>query len=151
MRLALATWNGRISPVLDVARQVLMLDVDDGHISTRHEEALPGTDLHAQAARLAALGPQVLICGAISRPMAAMLAGKGLRIIPFTAGTVEHVLAAWLAGRLPSLSLRMPGCCGRARHCRSNAAGKLSHPPDGCGGKRWGDACRRVGKNKETA
>lgn len=65
MKLALATWNGRISPVLDVARQLLMLDVEDGRVIARREETLPGTEQQAQADRLAALAPQTLICGAI--------------------------------------------------------------------------------------
>jgi predicted Fe-Mo cluster-binding NifX family protein len=122
MKVALAIWNGRISPVFDVARQVLLLDVEDGHTTARHEEALPGTDPHAQATRLAALGAQVLICGAISHPMAATLATNGVRVIPFTAGTVDEVVAAWLAGYLPSAILSMPGCCGQQKRCRHGRA-----------------------------
>jgi predicted Fe-Mo cluster-binding NifX family protein len=133
MKVALATWNGRISPVFDVARQVLMLDVEDGRAIARHEETLPGTDPHAQADRVMALATQTLICGAISQPMAAMLAAKNVRVIPFTAGSVEEVLAAWLAGSLPSPALSMPGCCGRMRRCRGGRAG-------GRGGRGWGPA-----------
>jgi len=115
MRLALATWNGRISPVFDVARQVQMLDVEDGCVIARRAEMLPGTDPQTQAARLTALDPQTLICGAISQPMAAMLAAANIRVIPFTAGDVEQVLGAWLVGTLPNPALAMPGCCCRRR------------------------------------
>jgi predicted Fe-Mo cluster-binding NifX family protein len=123
MKVALATWNGRVSPVFDVAREVLMLDVANGGAIARHEEPLPGTDPQAQAARMAALGAEVLICGAISQPMAALLAAKSVRVIPFTAGTVEEVLAAWLAGSLPNPALSMPGCCGRMRRCHGGRVG----------------------------
>ena len=123
MKVALATWNGRISPVFDVARQVLLLDVDEGRERTRQEATLPGTDPQAQADHLTALAPQTLICGAISQPMAVLLAAKGVRVIPFTAGPVEEVLAAWLAGSLPNPALSMPGCCGRMRRCRGRGAG----------------------------
>ena len=116
MKVALATWNGRISPVFDVARQVLMLDVENGCVIARHEEMLPGTDPQAQAGRLAALAPQTLICGAISRPMAALLEASKIRVIPFTAGDVERVLGAWLLGTLPNPALSMPGCCRRRCH-----------------------------------
>jgi predicted Fe-Mo cluster-binding NifX family protein len=118
MKVALATWNGRISPVFDVARQVLVLDVKEGRAVSRHEEALPGTEPQAQADRLAALAPQTLICGAISKAMASLLAAMNIRVIPFTAGDVEKVLAAWLVGNLPDKSLSMPGCCGRQRRNR---------------------------------
>ena len=123
MKVALATWNGRISPVFDVARQLLMLDVEDGRVIARREETLPGTEQQAQADRLAALGPQTLICGAISQPMAAMLASTKIRVIPFTAGDVERVLGAWLLGTLPNPALSMPGCCGR-RRCHGGRGGR---------------------------
>lgn len=118
MKVALATWNGRISPVFDVARQVLVLEVEKGRVVARHEAALPGTEPQVQAYRLVALDPQILICGAISKAMASLLAAVNIRVIPFTAGDVEIVLAAWLAGNLPDPALSMPGCCGRRRRNR---------------------------------
>jgi len=122
MKVALATWNGRISPVFDVARQILMLDVEKGCVCARREEMLPGTEPLAQVSVLRALGPQVLICGAISRPMADLLAATKVRVLSFTAGGVEDVLAAWLAGNLPNPDLSMPGCCGRMRRCHGGNA-----------------------------
>ena len=113
MKLALATWNGRVSPVFDVARRVLVLDIEDGRVTDRREEPLPGTDPLDQADRLAALAPQTLICGALSQRMEALLAARGIQVVPFTAGPVEEVLAAWLAGSLPNPALSMPGCGGR--------------------------------------
>lgn len=118
MKVAVATWNGRVSPVFDVARQVLLLDVKGGRVVARRDETLPGTDPQAQADRLMALAPQILICGAISKAMACLLASVNIRVIPFTAGDVEEVLAAGLAGNLPDPALSMPGCCGRRRRSR---------------------------------
>ena len=141
MKVALATWNGRISPVFDVARQILVVEVEDGREVSRHEETLPGADLQSQADRLAALGPQVLICGAISNPMAALLAAKGLEVIPFTAGPVEQVLAAWLVGELPAPVWSMPGCCGRMRRCRGQRA-------RGRGGRSWQPSEDSVSKTR---
>ena len=124
MKVALATWNGRISPVFDVARQVLMLDVEEGRVVARHEEMLPGTEPQAQAGRLASLAPHTLICGAVSQSMAGLLATKKIRVIPFTAGAVEEVVAAWLAGTLPNPTLAMPGCYGRRGRFRGPGYGR---------------------------
>ncbi len=142
MKVALATWNERISPVFDVARQVLMLDVEEGRVVAQHEETLPGIEPQAKAGRLAALAPHTLICGAISHPMADLLAAKNIRVIPFTAGAVEEVVAAWLAGALPNPALAMPGCCVQRRHCHGGRAGRRN-------GREF--MCRRDDSGKETA
>ena len=133
MNVALAIWNGRISPVFDVARQVLMLEVEDGRVMARHEETLPGDGMQAQSARLADLRAEVLICGAISQPMATTLATNGVCVIPFTAGMIDEVVAAWLAGTLPNPVLSMPGCRGQHRRCNRSQAGVGKYQ-----GRRWG-------------
>lgn len=134
MKLAIATWNGRVSPVFDVARQAIILDIEDGRVTARRTETLPGTTPQAQACRLVALGVQVLICGAVSHPMSAMLAAGGMEVISFTAGDVEPVLEAWLAGNLPAVDWRMPGCCGRMRRCRGGNPGGRGR--ERCGNNR---------------
>jgi predicted Fe-Mo cluster-binding NifX family protein len=118
MKVALATWNGRISPVFDVARQVLLVDIDGGRVVARREESLPGTESCEQSGRVVGMGAQVLICGAVSQPMADLLATANVRVIPFTAGTIDEVLDAWLTGSLPCRRLSMPGCFGRRGRCR---------------------------------
>lgn len=120
MKVALATWNGRISPVFDVARQIQLVEIEDHRILAQREEALPGLQPQAQADRLKALGTEVLICGAVSQAMAAVLEAAHLQVVPFTAGTVEDVLAAWLAGDLSAPELCMPGCRGRRRRYGGN-------------------------------
>ena len=65
------------------------------------------------------LGVEVLICGAISRPLAEMITDSGIRLIPFLSGDVEEVIQAFLAGNLPNSAFLMPGCCGRRRRFRS--------------------------------
>ena len=130
--VAVTTWNGRVSPVLDVARQVELLDVEDGRVVGRRQAGLPGADPFQQAAALLALRARVLICGAVSRPLADQLIAGGIELAPFTAGETEAVIRAWLDGTLANPALRMPGCggrrqgwCGggRGRHGRGCRAG----------------------------
>ncbi|MCA1808205.1 MAG: NifB/NifX family molybdenum-iron cluster-binding protein [Kiritimatiellia bacterium] len=119
MRVALATWQDRISPVFDVARQVLLVELAQGKIVNRRLTDLTGQSPREQVEQLTAMGVQVLICGAVSRPLAMMLAAASIQVIPFTAGEVESVLTAWLAGRLPGPEWVMPGCrCRRGRQGR---------------------------------
>ncbi|NLF86370.1 MAG: hypothetical protein GX571_09735 [Lentisphaerae bacterium] len=132
--LLLTTWNGRLSPVLDVARQAELVKADAGRIVSRATVTLPGSDLDDQASALLTLQPQVLVCGAVSRPLAGQLTAAGIQLIPFRAGGVEEVIESWLQGRLTDEALLMPGCCGRRLgwcggrgqgrgHCRSRGAG----------------------------
>ena len=120
MKIALPIWNGRISPVFDTARELLVVEAQDGKEIARSRQALDGSVLPQRAARLAELRVDVLLCGAISRPMAGMLAASGIKVVPFVAGDVEEVVAAYLAGRFPEQRFAMPGCCGRGFRFRGS-------------------------------
>lgn len=113
MRVALPTWAGRVSPVFDVAREILILDVGEQGISHRQTAPLRDAGVTRRVDDLTKLGVEVLICGAISRHLETMLLSSGLRVIPHVCGETEQVIEAFLAGRLESdSSLRSPGCRG---------------------------------------
>jgi predicted Fe-Mo cluster-binding NifX family protein len=116
MRVAIPAWNDRVSPVFDAARSVMVVDVENGVEQARRQETLQEEFPTRRARQLAQLGVNVLICGAISRPLAAMIAASGITVIPWTAGPVDEVLTAYLAGRLPDPRWLMPGCGGKRRH-----------------------------------
>lgn len=113
MKALFTVWDGRIAPVCDVAREVLLVEADAGTIVEERAENLSGASRTAKAAQLAGLKPDVLICGAVSRPMRALLAAREIELIPFVAGDARQVVEAWLAGSLDEGSFLMPGCCGR--------------------------------------
>jgi predicted Fe-Mo cluster-binding NifX family protein len=115
MKAAFAHWDHRIAPVFDIARQIHVVAAESGRIAAEAEEVL-GDDLPLQKAiRLAELGVGTLVCGAISRPLHAMVAAYGIRVIPFVAGDLSEVIQAWLSGGLKGDVFAMPGCCGRRR------------------------------------
>ena len=123
MKIAIPTWQGRVSPVFDSSQQMLVVDVSDGAEIGRSEQPLRGDLPPQRAACLSRLGVDVLICGAISRPLAGMIAASGITLMPFVSGECDEVLGAYLRGELPSPQFLMPGCCGgrrrrRARHGR---------------------------------
>jgi predicted Fe-Mo cluster-binding NifX family protein len=114
-RAAFAAWQDRVAPVFDVARQLLLVDAIAGESTaetwTDFADAMPtGRALH-----LADLGVDVLVCGAISRPLAAMVAAQGIRLIPFVTGPLDEIVHAWLRDGLETGRFAMPGCCGRSR------------------------------------
>jgi predicted Fe-Mo cluster-binding NifX family protein len=123
MNLAITTWDGWVSPVLDVAKRLLLVSVEGGQVRARTEADLEERLPAARARRIADLGVQVLICGALSQPLEAALSSAGVRVIPQTCGPVEEVLRAFLAGQLRDEAFLMPGCCGRRRRFRGGRRG----------------------------
>jgi predicted Fe-Mo cluster-binding NifX family protein len=119
LRAAFAVWNERITPVFDVARQIRLTDVESGRVVRENTVYHRGEGtLTEKAIWLAEQGVDVLVCGAISRPLQYMVAGYGIRVIPFVAGDLQEITQAWLAGTLESGLFAMPGCCRRRRRHR---------------------------------
>ena len=123
IRVAIPHWRGRVSPVFDVAGNVLVVDVADGAVQARREEVLDVDGPQQRAARLSRTGAGVLVCGAISRPLEMAVRAAGIEVFPQTCGDVERVLAAFIDGRLRQGAFLMPGCCGRRRKVRSRRRG----------------------------
>jgi predicted Fe-Mo cluster-binding NifX family protein len=118
MKVAIPHWQGRISPVFDVARDVLLVDVGSGPEQTRSEVRLGGSSVIERTKQLVELNVDILICGAISKPLEAALAAAGVRVFSQTCGQVEQVLGAFITGKLYQDKFTMPGCCGLRRRGR---------------------------------
>lgn len=126
MRLAITTWNGRISPVFDVAKRLLLVDMDRGAELSRHEVPLEDAEVATRASHVLSLGVDMLICGAISRPLEQILASAGVNVVARTCGLVEEVLRAFTSGQLTEQAFLMPGCC-RRRRFRGRRARRGAH------------------------
>jgi predicted Fe-Mo cluster-binding NifX family protein len=132
MNVGMPIWDGRISPVLDVAGRLLLVSTEDSAEVARREANLEQAPLAARVKRIRELGVDVLICGALSWPLEAMLVSAGVRVIPQMCGSVEDVLRAFLSGQLTDEAFRMPGCCGRRWRRRGGWRGNQGRPG------RWG-------------
>lgn len=113
MKAAFAYWNHRIAPVFDFARRILLVEVESGRIVREAMESLPGEPVIGKGLRLVELGVDTLVCGAISRPVQAMVEANGIRVIPFVGGDLKEVIQAWVSGRLQDGLFVLPGCRGR--------------------------------------
>lgn len=113
MILAMTTWDGRIAPVFDVTRQATLLTLAEGAEGAPRRELTLSDHPATKVAQLAEAGVETLLCGAISRPVAELLAARGIAIVPFLAGETEAILDAYRDGRLSQPTFTMPGCCRR--------------------------------------
>ncbi len=119
MILAIPDWQGRVSPVFDVAEQVLLVDIGNENHGQCRMESMKSIAPHERAQRLAELGINVLVCGAISRPLEALLIANGIRVVPLICGEVGEIVRAFCDGTLERGRFAMPGCCRKKRHARN--------------------------------
>lgn len=109
MKVVLTVWENRISPVADSARQLLVLDVVNRTIRDRDTEYFESESVFHRAKKIADLGTEIFICGAISEFFSSLLEGNGIRLISFICGEVEEVLCAYLEDSLHCPEFMMIG------------------------------------------
>ena len=109
MRIAIPIWNEKISPVLDTASRLLIVDLEGQNEASRFEIYLDEQDLSRRCFRIQGMNINILICGAISHPFARMLIASGIDVIPEISGRAEEVLSAYLQGDLFNSRFLMPG------------------------------------------
>jgi len=124
MKVAIAVWQGNISSVFDFAHTLLLVELEDGVEKRREEIWLPEQTGPERTARLRQLGADVLICGAISRALAYMLAASDIEVLPFVTGSTEQVLDAYKTGELNRPQYALPGYWKGARRCFRKRRGR---------------------------
>jgi predicted Fe-Mo cluster-binding NifX family protein len=148
MRVALPIWNDRVSPVMDAATRLLIVDYSDQGEVSRTEAPLGGDHVPHLARLLSGLGIQSLICGGISHHLFSLLEAQRIKVIPWVTGPVEEVLEAYTANQLWSRRFLMPGCSGRGRGRGRGRGQGLGH---GRGGHRQNSLPRDTNLNQEIA
>jgi len=145
MKAAFSVWDNRIAPVFDVARHMLLVEADGGRVISETGKTIDDDFPLRKAFFMADLGIDILICGAISRPLAEAVAAYGIRLVPFVAGELHEVKGAWLSGKLDIRRFAMPGCCGRRRGWKSPVAEMEEYD---MGGNNRGGRGRGAGMGK---
>jgi predicted Fe-Mo cluster-binding NifX family protein len=129
MKIAIPIWQGRISPVFDVAGQLLLVNLADDREVAREEHLMEETTVEDRARKLSEFGVEMLICAGISRMLESSLIERGIQVVARICGNVEEILAAYNSGSLGEKRFAMPGCCGQKWRrqrgkCRRKHSGK---------------------------
>jgi predicted Fe-Mo cluster-binding NifX family protein len=120
MKIALSIWKDCISTVFDAADQLLIFEPDSTDGYRRTHVKLISADVMGRINEIKERQIDVLICGAISRPLEKMLIASGIRLFSFVRGPVEDVWAAYKGDRLEEAAFTLPGCHGRIAGGRRN-------------------------------
>src|SRR5450759_718136 len=81
MKIAIPVWQGRVSPVFDVAQHVLLVELAGDAELARRQTSLPSNQPAQRVRMLGDFGANALICGAISQPLKAALGRSGVEVL----------------------------------------------------------------------
>ena len=109
MKIGIPIWEDKISPVLDTASRLLVVETDGDRETSRFEAYFDDPGLLNRCYRIKGVGVDLLICGALSRPFLRRLTASGIHIIPGISGHPEDVLEAYFQGDLSNSRFMMPG------------------------------------------
>ncbi len=124
MKVAITTWEDRISPVFDASQMLMVVEIENGVVTHRHLERFDSAMPARLVDRLREIDVSVLICGAITVLPARVIEAAGIQLIPFIAGNIDDVLASYARDVSTLPAFLMPGCgrCRRRQPQRNGAS-----------------------------
>lgn len=128
--VAIAKFQGSVSPVFDVSDKLCLIEIVNGTEMQRKDVLLKaGRYPFERAGEMAAMGIEVLLCGAISYALETALMSAGIRVFGFLCGNLETILGAFVKGRLTDSRFFMPGCFGRRQRRRFHCGHRKNEAP----------------------
>jgi predicted Fe-Mo cluster-binding NifX family protein len=127
MRIMIPVRKGRVSPVFDVARRVLIVDVGESGEVELSREWLEQVNGHVQPGQLVELGTDLLICGVMTSSLEEAIMSAGITIVGQVCGAVHEILRAFLRDAIGECDFLIPGHVIRAtRYCNVRSLCQLS-------------------------
>ncbi|MFA6009097.1 MAG: NifB/NifX family molybdenum-iron cluster-binding protein [Desulfobacteraceae bacterium] len=127
--VALTVWENRISPVFDVAHDLMIVRIDNGKVADKRYVSFDPDRLSTLIATLEDQKVECLICGAISEMPARMIVDSGIHLIPFISGNLNQVLGYFAKGEPIVPFFLMPGCgCPRRATCGEHHRRRTNRP-----------------------
>jgi len=109
MKIAIPVWENKVSPVLDTASRLMVVELNEKGPTSRFEIYLDERDVSRRCLRIQDLCVDTLICGAVTRYFSDLLKASGIELIQGISGQPEAVLNAYLDGTLAHSKYLMPG------------------------------------------
>jgi len=109
MRIAISIWEDKVSPVLDTASKLLVVESNAQREVSRFKAYLYEENISRRCYFILGFEIDVLICGAVSRQLSGMLDASGINVISGISGPAEEIIEAYLQGTLGDSKFFMPG------------------------------------------
>lgn len=115
MKVAIPEHQGRVAPVFDCCRKILIFVQTSEWCEPVGKEDWSALPRSFRAGRLKDLVVELVICGGISCWMENSVRQNGIRLIPWVAGDVAQVMEAFRNNLLSDPCFLMPGRIGCRR------------------------------------
>lgn len=99
MRIAISTFNGKISPRFDVAPGLRLYEIREQKITSEKEISCEGWNDMERVHRLKELRVEILVCGGIPNYLSETLLNNDINVFPWVTGDVQDVLKKFLRKR----------------------------------------------------
>jgi predicted Fe-Mo cluster-binding NifX family protein len=129
MKIAIAHWQSRVSPVFDVADRLFLITIEDGREVHRESLRLASRDPFERSRKLAERGVEVLLCGAISSALEKAMTAASIQVLGFLGGELESIVVAFLEGQLSDGRAPRAACSGRRPHSGKPAGVEKGQKP----------------------
>ncbi len=111
MRIGIPVWNNWVSPVLDTAGTLLLVDIERLRETGRSVVSIDTPEFAQKVRRICELDVDVIICNAVSRGLLELLSLPGKEVIPMRSGPVDEIVSAYLEGNLHAPRYVVGDCC----------------------------------------
>ena len=116
MRIAVSQYQNNVATAFDFAEEVAVFTAENGKVTGRQNLVLDDQFMPVRAMKLRELRINIVLCGAISNPSAAMLQHQGIEVMCGITGNVETVVQEFLKGNIHLPRYWLPGFSHR--RCR---------------------------------
>ena len=120
MRIAIPVWRNRISPVLDVARELILANIEWKRVIDRKILIIDGNPLSGIATLLNNSKVDIILCGALSNVLLNTLRRHDIQVQSWLTGNIDDILEAFILGKLNDPRFKMPGCFDHSFTNRQN-------------------------------
>jgi hypothetical protein len=120
MKIAVSEYQGRIAPVFDTCRRVLIFVQTPEGDSEVASEDWTTVGRHSRPDRLLKLSVHTVLCGGISCWMNEQIILRGMTLVPWLSGNINEILLAYRNGTILAPQYAMPGWTG----CRARSFGR---------------------------
>jgi len=105
MKIAIPAFNTKVSPRFDTAQELVLLEIDAGHVTHRERRPLQSSNVSDRIRALTTQGVKILICGGIDQLSRQQLSFNQIEVYSWVTGEVDDAVSCFLRNGLNSRTI----------------------------------------------